>query len=326
MKTNQPKLWKKILISAWVLFGLGVFIFFACLASVRIEDRLDNKHWYYQTRINDSLRLDKAYPDREYVRIFNVNTNRYVSPKLRWVSLGVSEGDSLTVYCDRNGKRGFINLNTGRVVIKGRYNHAWNFSEGLAAVYRNGKIGFINMQGEEVIPCQFPTTEYAINRFGYAFHGGHATITNSKNECGLINKHGELVVDTSYDCIWSPVECGVRIFQDEDKFGVMDTDGTITLPLQYDFIYCSGNQLFAIKDGVMQHVDKYGELRECANRRRNTWFPAPRSPSSLTCGPQPSTAPTGWRSLGTQERTKWAFPAAVATPESATGNPSPSPP
>ena len=40
----------------------------------------------------------------------------------------------------------------------------------------------------------------------------------------------------------------------------MDTDGTITLPLQYDFIYCSGNQLFAIKDGVMQHVDKYGKV------------------------------------------------------------------
>ena len=36
MKTNQVKLWKKILISAWALVGLGVLIFFACLASVRI--------------------------------------------------------------------------------------------------------------------------------------------------------------------------------------------------------------------------------------------------------------------------------------------------
>ena len=26
---------------------------------------------------------------------------------------------------------------------------------------------------------------------------------------------------------------------------------------------------------------QFGELRECANRRQNTWFPAPRSPSSL---------------------------------------------
>ena len=69
-----------------------------------------------------------------------------------------------------------------------------------------------------------------------------------------------------------------------------------------------------------------GELRECTNRRRNTWFPAPRSPSALTSGPQPSAAPTGWRSLGTQERTKWVFPASVETPESTTGKPSLSPP
>ena len=59
MKTNEVKLWKKILISAWALFGLGVFIFFACLVSVRIEDHSDNKRWYYQQAINDSLRLDK---------------------------------------------------------------------------------------------------------------------------------------------------------------------------------------------------------------------------------------------------------------------------
>ena len=49
----------------------------------------------------------------------------------------------------------------------------------------------------------------------------------------------------------------------------------------------------------------------CANRGRTTWFPAPRSPSSLTCGPHPSAAPTGCRSLGSQERTQWAFPAAT---------------
>src|SRR5574340_1083311 len=63
----------------------------------------------------------------------------------------------------------------------------------------------------------------------------------------------------------------------------------------------------------------------CADRGRTTWFPAPRSPSSLTCGPHPSAAPTGCRSLGTQERTQWAFPAATATPERTTGKPSPRP-
>lgn len=260
MKTNQVKLWKKILISAWALVGLGVFIFFVCLASVRIEDHSDNKRWYYQQEINDSLRLDKDYPDKEYVRIYNLNTRRYISPKMRWVSLGVSEGDSLTVYCDMNGKRGFINLNTGNIVIEGRYNHAWNFSEGLAAVYRDNRIGFINTAGEEVIPCQFPTTQHAITRLGYAFHDGYCVVTNSKNECGLINQTGELVVDTIYDCIWGPSTCGVRIFQDEGKYGIMDIDGTITLPLHYEFIYSYGEHLFAVDNGVMKRIDKYGNV------------------------------------------------------------------
>lgn len=260
MKTNQVKLWKKILISAWALFGLGVFIFFTCLASVRIENHLDNKRWYCQKEINDSLRLDKHYPDKEYVRIYNRNTRRYISPKMRWVSLGVSEGDSLTVYCDMNGKRGFINLNTGNIVIEGRYNHAWNFSEGLAAVYRDNQIGFINTAGEEVIPCQFPTTQHAITRLGYAFHDGYCVVTNSKNECGLINQTGELVVDTIYDCIWGPSTCGVRIFQDEGKYGIMDIDGTITLPLHHEFIYSYGEHLFAVDNGVMKRIDKYGNV------------------------------------------------------------------
>lgn len=260
MKTNEVKLWKKILISAWALFGLGVFIFFACLVSVRIEDHSDNKRWYYQQAINDSLRLDKHYPDREYVRIYNLNTRRYVSPKLRWVSLGVSEGDSLTVFCDMKGRRGYINLHTGKIVIDGRYDHAWNFSEGLAAVCRDNRIGFVNTAGEEVIPCQFPTTQYAITRLGYAFHDGYCVVTSSKNECGLISQTGELVVDTIYDCIWAPSSCGVRIFQDEDKYGVMDIDGTITLPLHHEFIYSYGEQLLAVDKGVMKRIDKYGNV------------------------------------------------------------------
>ena len=40
-----------------------------------------------------------------------------------------------------------------------------------------------------------------------------------------------------------------------------------------------------------------------------------------TIGTYPSAAPTGCRSLGTQERTQWAFPAATATPERTTGKP-----
>lgn len=261
MKSNQPKLWKKILISAWALFGLGVFIFCSCLVWVAVEKKVNRHNYFNGTIINDSLQLRQYYRrQQDYVLIYNKNLQRAISPKMRWVSLGVSEGDSLTVYCDMNGKRGFINLNTGKIMIEGRYNHAWNFSEGLAAVYRDNRIGFINTTGEEVIPCQYPTTQYAITRLGYAFHDGYCVVTNSKNECGLINQTGELVVDTIYDCIWAPSSCGVRIFQDEGKYGIMDMDGTITHPLYYALIYCYGEHLFAVDNGVMKRIDKYGNV------------------------------------------------------------------
>ena len=184
MKTNQVKLWKKILISSLALIGLGVLFIIGILIYVPIEKRQNRIRWYYQDAVNDSLRADYDYPDKDYVRIYNTKRKCYVSPKMRWFSQGVSEGDSLTVFCDMNGKRGYINLHTGKMVIDGRYDHAWNFSEGLAAVCRDKKIGFINTAGEEVIPCQFPTTLHAITRLGYAFHDGYCVITNSKNECG----------------------------------------------------------------------------------------------------------------------------------------------
>jgi hypothetical protein len=47
---------------------------------------------------------------------------------------------------------GYIN-NKGRKVIPAQFENALEFSEGLAAVKRNGKWGYINDQGVEVIPA-----------------------------------------------------------------------------------------------------------------------------------------------------------------------------
>jgi hypothetical protein len=260
MKTSQTKPRKKFLTVLSLVIGLGIAIFGITQTYFAIEERQNDKKWFYQRTFNDSLRLDYAYPDREYVRIYNQNSRRYVTPKMDWVSLGVSTGDSLTVFCDMDGKRGYINLNNGDIVIDGQYDYAWNFSEGLAAVCRDYKIGFVNSSGQEVIPCQYPTSKYAINRFGYAFHDGYCVITNSKNECGMINQQGQLVVDTIYDCIWAGNDLGVRIFQDEQMYGLMNLAGEIILPLYYENIWYDGVNLLATKEGVMVQLDASGKV------------------------------------------------------------------
>ena len=51
----------------------------------------------------------------------------------------------------REGKWGYIDK-TGREVIPCKYDDASSFSEGLAKVKKSGKYGFIDKTGREVVP------------------------------------------------------------------------------------------------------------------------------------------------------------------------------
>ena len=53
-----------------------------------------------------------------------------------------------------NGKWGYIDKE-GKEVIPLKYDFAWSFSEGLACVGLNGKSGFIDKEGKEVIPFKY---------------------------------------------------------------------------------------------------------------------------------------------------------------------------
>ena len=64
------------------------------------------------------------------------------------------ELDSIGIF-EKDGKWGFYNLNTDKVLVDASYTHAWFFSDGLAAVEKNGKIGFVNMKGALIIPHKF---------------------------------------------------------------------------------------------------------------------------------------------------------------------------
>lgn len=44
---------------------------------------------------------------------------------------------------------------TGKEVISCKYDSAGFFSEGMAAVLKNGLIGYIDKQGKEVVQCKY---------------------------------------------------------------------------------------------------------------------------------------------------------------------------
>ena len=74
----------------------------------------------------------------------------------------------------------FLNLSGQRVMKCYGY---FDFSEGLAVMVREGKYGFMDKTGKEVITCQY---EFATN-----FKDGYAAVKRN-NKCGIIGKNGDV--------------------------------------------------------------------------------------------------------------------------------------
>ena len=106
--------------------------------------------------------------------------------------------DSIGIF-EKEGKRGFYNLNTNKVLVPATYTHAWFFSDGLAAVEKDGKIGFVNMKGALVIPHKY--IHRTNDRPDIVFENGLCVMANGNGQLGVIDRQGEWVVKPQYEKI-----------------------------------------------------------------------------------------------------------------------------
>ena len=58
------------------------------------------------------------------------------------------------VAVQKDGKWGYINTK-GEQIIEYKFDYAWGFNEGFARVQKDGKWGYINTKGEQIIECKF---------------------------------------------------------------------------------------------------------------------------------------------------------------------------
>ncbi len=209
---------------------------------------------YYDQKLSDHIIL-RSFADNRW-QVYNKLSEEYTTEKINW--LVANEGDSLAVYA-LSDKRGYINTDTGKIVIDAKdncYNKAWVFSEGVAAVMKEGKIGFINTKNEVVIPFQFDYTDKCrMYDFGYIFHNGHCAIPNKDGDLGLIDLSGKWIVEPEYDEIWSPNSHGYRIIIKDNNYGILDSAGTIKYPVEYSYISAISEGFVLAKNGHMWKVD-----------------------------------------------------------------------
>lgn len=225
---------------------------------VKDEAGLTHYHWE-DKKLGENIEI-RHYSDQTCLA-YNHAECRRVTPRLKWIS-GVPENDSLTVFCDLDEKRGFLNVNTGEIVIDGQYSKAWHFSEGLAAVVtQNNKIGFINYENELVISDVY---DY-VDDFDYIFRNGSCVVKDSETGLyGAIDTLGNLRLPMEYSRIVEAHDPGGMLYlRKKGKCGLADKKLNVIFETEYDNVslpFSSIGAAYLTKDGVKQLVSFDGKV------------------------------------------------------------------
>ncbi len=157
-----------------------------------------------------------------------------------------SEGLALV---KKNGKWGYIDK-TGKVAIPFTYNGASNFREDLALVGKNGKWGYIDKTGKVAIPFIYDDAGF--------FSKGMATVCKNK-KWGYIDKTGKVAIPFIYDFAADFSEGLARVKKD-GKWGYIDKTGKVAIPSIYDFAADFSESLAPVKkNGKWGYIDKTGK-------------------------------------------------------------------
>ena len=183
-------------------------------------------------------------------------TGNFVLPPQFDSCLGHTEGLA-AVFVD--GKYGYINT-TGDFVIAPQFEEAYRFSEGLAAVGIDDKLGYIDKRGAMVIQPQFMHAE--------EFSEGLALVDGE-----YINRTGRWILTPEAPVVWytSSFSEGLARVRGRDGPGRMaayvsgyiDKTGEFAIPLQFahaaDFS-CGLARVNEGRAGEWQFIDKTGRI------------------------------------------------------------------
>ena len=89
------------------------------------------------------------------------------------------------------------------------------FNEGFAAVQKDGKWGYINTKGEQIVECKFDDAYY--------FNEGFARVKKD-GKWGYINTKGEQIIECKFDDACDFSEGFARVKKD-GKWGYINTKG-----------------------------------------------------------------------------------------------------
>ncbi len=159
---------------------------------------------------------------------------------------------------ERLGKTGYIDAE-GREIVPPKYDAGADFSEGLARVTLAGKTGFINPAGEEVLPLRFD--------LALSFAEGRA-FAKLDGKWTMIDRTGRVIASLPYELVSSfedgLARVGMRpsIGLQGETFGCIDRDGETVIPVEYNRIERLSSEVLAAnraEDNKWGLLDRAGQ-------------------------------------------------------------------
>lgn len=165
----------------------------------------------------------------------------------------LAHGQHLTIKVDGQGKVGFIDQG-GKEVIKCIYESAYPFQDGSAVVSKNGKFGMVDCNGKVVLPFDYSS----ILPWTYNLY-----VVNTGKRQGLVDHTGKIVLQPIYTCITKPNRYGKALIAADGKYGIIDNTGRILIDAQWEWLSefsIPGESYYAyhegyINDGAVEDYD-----------------------------------------------------------------------
>lgn len=166
---------------------------------------------------------------------------------------------------EENGKYGYKLRYNGEIVITAMYDFIRAFSEGYASANLNGKFGFIDKTGKEVIHFKYDDAHFFFNGYAVVNIGGrknnHGLIEGGA--WGYIDKTGKEIIPLKYDDVGVHFSEGLASVKLNGKWGFVDKTDKEVIPLKYDYAYSfDGGKAKVLLNGEYFYIDKNGNRVE----------------------------------------------------------------
>jgi len=190
------------------------------------------------------------YKDSNVRKLHCGNYIGYVTISGRYVTEALGGFSNGVAAVKKNEKWGYINTD-GDVVIPFEYDSALTFSEGLAAVEKNGKWGYIDINNNAVIPLEYIYATSMVD--GSAVVWKARDKNNNVSDAGYITQEGIYTktegIPQSYSRIISD---GLRTYKGSSygsAWGYENQNGEVVIPCQFGYAYDFSDGMGCVCDG-----------------------------------------------------------------------------